>query len=56
MNGYAVEMFSKSNGLKVEIVSQSLRAHRYGYVRAELHMCVRKDRIVSVTDDFNMQE
>lgn len=34
----------------------ALRAHRHGFVSAELDLCVREDRIVSVTDDLSMQE
>ncbi len=31
-------------------------AHRHGFVRAELDLCTREDRIVSVTDDLCIQE
>lgn len=45
----------KTNWSAPQTASQPLRAHRHGFVRAELDLWAREDGIVSVTDDLSSE-
>lgn len=46
----------QTNLRATQSASRPLRVHRPRFVRAELDLCAREDRIVSETDDWSMQE
>lgn len=46
----------KTNMSTTQYISQPLRVNRQTFARAAFDLCMREDRIMSVTDDLRMRE